>query len=79
MSVSRSSYPIGRTFVVTESGLAAAAHRVGAGNVQKYLDFQRENGAIGDVANAPAELRHNLEAAEKRLVGFEHIPYRKRR
>ncbi|MEM7122259.1 MAG: hypothetical protein AAF563_13330 [Pseudomonadota bacterium] len=62
-----------RTFEVTESGLLAAAHRWGAGNVLAYLLHQRENKWVTDEEGFGGK-KDVFLAIETRLREFQPIP-----
>ncbi len=65
-------------FVVTEAGLAAAAHRVGQRCVRQLLDILRANGwqHPDDLPALDPDTRDRLLAAETRLRTFAAVPYR---
>lgn len=69
----------GRTFAVTESGLAAAAHREGAPTVGRYIAFMQRHGwrnSHAALRGLPQGLRESFLHIETRLREFEHVPYR---
>lgn len=65
---------------VTLSGLAAAAHREGAGRVQQYLEWQKENGWHGDASSLSEDdpRRGHFLNIETRLREFQNTPHRGR-
>lgn len=65
-------------FVVTEGGLAAAAHRVGQRCVRQLLDVLRANGwrHPDDLSAFDPDTRDRLLAVETRLRTFAAVPYR---
>lgn len=61
---------LGQSVIITDAGIAAAAHREGADATRKYLQ-RRVNGRKAD---APAD-RERDRRIEKRLRDFEKVPY----
>lgn len=69
----------GRNIAITESGLAAAAHREGAPTVGRYLAFMQRHGwrnSHAALRRLPQGLRESFLHIETRLREFEHVPYR---
>ena len=63
---------------VTESGLLAAAHRRGAGNVALYLDHLKRHNWISDPSTFPkGKLGHNFLHVETRLRLFQAVQHRR--
>ncbi|MBT3238139.1 MAG: hypothetical protein HOL37_02990 [Rhodospirillaceae bacterium] len=61
---------------ITKSGLLAAAHRQGHGNVKKYLDFQTKNGWSSDFSAAKNNFERTIfENIETRLRLFQSKNY----
>ncbi len=65
------------TFAVTDAGLAAAAHRQGAGAVRDYLAYVRDQGWISNPAAVEGEDGKTFSRIEERLREFEGVPYKK--
>jgi hypothetical protein len=59
---------------ITEDGLLAAAHRMGAGAVRDYLAHQNENGWSSDFSRL--KKKEAYEAIETRLRVFQNIRHR---
>jgi hypothetical protein len=68
-------YPgvLGLGVKISESGLAAAAHRRGARAVKRYLEFQAANGWSSDFPPAKARI---FKEIEKRIREFQNINHR---
>jgi hypothetical protein len=65
-------------FPISDAGLAAAAHRAGAGAVKEYLELMEKHG--WDSKKAAAELSGNAKerylSVETRLREFSRVQYR---
>jgi hypothetical protein len=63
-------------FTITESGLAAAAHRQGAGAVNVYFKYLEAHGWKSDFSALSNEDKYSFQTIERRLRTFEHVPLR---
>ncbi|HEU0069774.1 MAG TPA: hypothetical protein VFS04_00640 [Alphaproteobacteria bacterium] len=61
---------------VTQSGLAAAAHRHGAGGVREYFRWLDEH--QGNSRDHLAQMTDHLKEIESRLRTFQNVPYKNR-
>ena len=69
----------GEPITITESGLLAAAHRMGQDRVKAYLDHMRERGWRSDFGGLEPEEAAKLKAVETRLREFQNTPVRRTR
>lgn len=66
-------------FIITEAGLAGAAHRHGAPTVRQYLAHQQRTGWRSDFSTLTEERRKTFKQVETRLRTFRNKPYRVQR
>ncbi|MBM3570053.1 MAG: hypothetical protein FJX46_15005 [Alphaproteobacteria bacterium] len=69
---------MGTNIEVTQSGLAAAIHRAGQGEVNAYFKHQAEQSWKIDRDPFPANKKELFLAIETRLREFQNVEYRKR-
>ena len=69
----------GETITITESGLLAAAHRMGQGRVKEYLDHMQDRGWRSDFGGLEPEVVARHKAVETRLREFQNTPVRRTR
>lgn len=63
--------------VISDSGLAAAAHRHGPAGVHQYLEYLQTRGWKSDIHRLPeSPTKKKMLAIETRLREFQDIPYR---
>ena len=66
-------------FIITEAGLAGAAHRHGAPTVRLYLAHQQRTGWRSDFSGLAEKQRKTFKQVETRLRTFRNKPYRVQR